>query len=197
MRFTQIPANTFKELQLNAGILLSDFDPSDGSFEAADMLGATSGGVSFTAQAEFTDFAEDIDNAAKNMKEFKVLDSWTATMSGTFASLTTALAKMLVGAGVIDGTNANKIVPRNDLDQADFADVWWVGDYSDKTGATNGGFLAIHLMNALSTGGFQIQSGDKAKGQFAFEFTGHYSNAAQNTVPFEIYVKAGTAEPNG
>lgn len=197
MKFTQIPANTFKELQLNAGILLGDFDPSDGSFEAADMLGATSGGVSFTAQAEFTDFAEDIDNAAKNMKEFKVLDSWTATMSGTFASLTTALAKMLVGAGVIDGTNANKIVPRNDLDQADFADVWWVGDYSDKTGATNGGFLAIHLMNALSTGGFQIQSGDKAKGQFAFEFTGHYSNAAQNTVPFEIYVKAGTAEPNG
>lgn len=197
MRFTQIPANTFKELQLNAGILLSDFDPSDGSFEAADMLGATSGGVSFTAQAEFTDFAEDIDNAAKNMKEFKVLDSWTATMSGTFASLTTALAKMLVGAGVIDGTNANKIVPRNDLDQADFSDVWWVGDYSDKTGATNGGFLAIHLMNALSTGGFQIQSGDKAKGQFAFEFTGHYSNAAQDTVPFEIYVKAGTAEPNG
>lgn len=197
MRFTQIPANTFKELQLNAGILLSDFDPSDGSFEAADMLGATSGGVSFTAQAEFTDFAEDIDNAAKNMKEFKVLDSWTATMSGTFASLTTALAKMLVGAGVIDGTNANKIVPRNDLDQADFSDVWWVGDYSDKTGATNGGFLAIHLLNALSTGGFQIQSGDKAKGQFAFEFTGHYSNAAQNTVPFEIYVKAGTAEPQG
>jgi len=197
MKFTQIPANTFKELQLNAGILLGDFDPSDGSFEAADMLGATSGGVSFTAQAEFTDFAEDIDNAAKNMKEFKVLDSWTATMSGTFASLTTALAKMLVGAGVIDGTNANKIVPRNDLDQADFSDVWWVGDYSDKTGATNGGFLAIHLLNALSTGGFQIQSGDKAKGQFAFEFTGHYSNAAQDTVPFEIYVKAGTAEPNG
>lgn len=197
MRFTQIPANTFKELQLNAGILLSDFDPSDGSFEATDMLGATSGGVSFTAQAEFTDFAEDIDNAAKNMKEFKVLDSWTATMSGTFASLTTALAKKLVGAGVIDSTNTNKIVPRNDLDQSDFADVWWVGDYSDKTGATNGGFLAIHLLNALSTGGFQIQSGDKAKGQFAFEFTGHYSNAAQDTVPFEIYVKAGTAEPKG
>lgn len=197
MKFTQIPANTFKQLQLNAGILLADFTPADGSFDAEDMLGATSGGVSFTAQAEYSDFAEGIDNAKKGMKEFKVLDSWTATMSGTFASLTAALAKMLVGAGVIDGTNANKIVPRNDLDQADFADVWWVGDYSDKTGATNGGFLAIHLMNALSTGGFQIQSGDKAKGQFAFEFTGHYSNAAQNTVPFEIYVKAGTAEPNG
>ena len=116
-------------------------------------------------------------------------------MSGTFVSMTAALAKTLVGAGVIDSTDATKIVPRNDLDQADFADLWWVGDYSDKTGNTNGGFIAIHLLNALSTGGFQIQSSDKGKGNFAFELTGHYSNSAQDTVPFELYVKAGTAEP--
>ena len=51
MKFTQIPADTFKQLQLNAGIVLSDFTPADGSFDAEDMLGATSGGVSFTAQA--------------------------------------------------------------------------------------------------------------------------------------------------
>ena len=50
------------------------------------------------------------------------------------------------------------------------------------------------MMNSLSTGGFQIKSSDKAKGQFAFEFTGHYSMDAQDTVPFEVYVKAGTAE---
>ena len=69
-----------------------------------------------------------------------------------------------------------------------------MGDYSDKNGDTNGGFIAIHMMNALSTGGFQIQTADKAKGQFAFEYTAHYSMSAQGTVPFEVYVKAGTAE---
>ena len=195
MKFTQIPANTFKEIQLNAGVLLSEFTPSTATLTPANILGATSGGISFTATPEYTDFAEDIDNAPKNMKEFKQLDSWEATMSGTFVSMTAALAKTLVGAGVIDSTDATKIVPRNDLDQADFADLWWVGDYSDKTGNTNGGFIAIHLLNALSTGGFQIQSSDKGKGNFAFEFTGHYSNSAQDTVPFELYVKAGTAEP--
>ena len=63
-----------------------------------------------------------------------------------------------------------------------------------KNGATNGGYIAIHMMNALSTGGFQIQSGDKAKGQFAFEYTAHYSMDAADTVPFEIYIKAGTEE---
>lgn len=195
MKFTQIPANTFKQLQLNAGILLNEFNPAEASFTTSDILGATSGGINFTAQAEYLDFAEDVDNAKKNMMEFKVLDDWTATMSGTFVSMTPALAKLLVGAGAIDSVNASKIVPRNDLDTTDFTDLWWVGDYSDKTGATNGGFLAIHLLNALSTGGFQIQSGDKAKGQFAFEFTGHYTNTSPDTVPFEIYAKAGTAEP--
>ena len=49
-------------------------------------------------------------------------------------------------------------------------------------------------MNALSTGGFQLQTSDKAKGQFAFTYTAHYSMAAQDTVPFEVYIKAGTAE---
>lgn len=196
MKFTQIPTNTFKELQLNAGILLSDFTPTTGTLQASDILGATTGGVNFQATPEYSDFAEDIDNAPHNMKEFKVLDNWTATMSGTFVSVTPALAKRLVGAGVIDGTNAAKIVPRKDLAQTDFGDVWWVGDYSDKTGATNGGFLAIHLLNSLSTGGFQIQTGDRSKGNFAFEFMAHYSNATPDTVPFEIYVQAGTAEPS-
>ena len=77
---------------------------------------------------------------------------------------------------------------------ADFSDLWWVGDYSDKTGATNGGYVAVHMLNALSTGGFQIQSGNREKGQFSFEFTGHYSLTDQTVVPFEVYIKAGTAE---
>ena len=88
-------------------------------------------------------------------------------------------------------------MPRNDIVDADFSDIWWVGDYSDKNGATNGGYMAIHLINALSTGGFQLQSGDKAKGQFAFTYTAHYSNTDPDKVPFEIYVKAGTAEAGG
>ena len=53
------------------------------------------------------------------------------------------------------------------------------------------------MLNGLSTGGFQIQSGDNAKGQFSFEFTGHYSMDNQDKVPFEVYVKAGTAEAAG
>lgn len=195
MKYTKVPTTTFQQIQLNAGILLKDFDTSDGSYESTDMLGATTGGVSFSAVPEFIDFGEDIDNVPKNTKELKKLDDFTVTMSGTFVTASTDAAKLLVGAADVSST---KISPRGDLLQTDFDDIWWVGDYSDKNGATNGGYMAIKLIDALSTGGFQIQSGDKVKGQMSFEFTGHYSIADESlTPPFEIYIKAGTTEPNG
>lgn len=197
MKFTRIPETAFQKLQLNAGILLSAFAPDTGEVKEADLLGATSGGVSFTATPTYTDWGEDIDNAPVNVKELKKLDSWDVKMSGTFITVDAKAVKNLVGAADEGGTGTNKITPRNDLRDEDFKDIWWVGDYSDQNGNTNGGFLAIHMLNGLSTGGFSMQSGNRAKGQFAFEFTGHYSIAKQDTVPFAVYVKTGTAESVG
>lgn len=194
MKYTKIPENAFKNLQLNAGVLLSDFNPATATVENKSIIGATTGGINFTATPTYTDFGEDIDNCPKNMKELKKLDSWEAKCSGTFVTIDTAVAKSLIGAADIGQSDTTKVTPRNDLAQADFSDIWIVGDYSDKNGDTNGGFVAIHMMNALSTGGFQIKTADKAKGQFAFEYTAHYSMSAQDTVPFELYIKAGTAE---
>lgn len=195
MKFTRIPETAFQCLQLNAGILLSNFTPGTGTVEETDILGATSGGVNFTATPTYSDFGEDIDNCPVNVLELKKLDSWKVTMSGTFITVDTALAKTLIGAADIGTGDKTKVTPRNDVLETDFSDIWWVGDYSDKNGNTNGGYVAIHMLNGLSTGGFQLQSGNRAKGQFSFEFTGHYSIDAQDTVPFEVYVKAGTAEP--
>lgn len=193
-KFTRVKEDAFQTMQLNAGILLDDFDPSDGTFEDENILGATSGGTNFTATPEYEDFGEDVDNCPINMKEFKQITSIEVLMSGTFVTVTAALAQRLVGAADIATGDNTKIVPRNTLKDTDFKDLWWVGDYSDKNGATNGGFVAIHMLNSLSTGGFQIQSGNREKGQFAYEFTGHYSLANQDQVPFEVYVKAGSEE---
>ena len=194
MKFTKIPSDAFQKLQINAGVLTTDFTPATGEIGAAGQIGATTGGVSFTATPTYSDYGEDIDNCPKNMKELKKLESWEATISGTFINADTAIAKMLVGAADIGTSDTTKITPRNDVLDSDFETIWLVGDYSDKNGDTNGGFVAIHVMNALNTGGFQLQSGDKSKGQFPFEFTGHYSIDAQDVVPYEVYIKAGTAE---
>lgn len=194
MKFTKIPSDAFQKLQINAGILTTDFTPSTGEVGAAGQIGATTGGVNFTATPTFTDFGEDIDNCPKNMKEFKRQDMVDAKMSGTFINADTKTAKLLCGAADIDASDTTKVVPRSDLKDSDFTDIWLVGDYSDKNGAKNGGFIAIHMLNTLSTGGFQLKTADKAKGQFAFEFTAHYSLAEQDKVPYEIYIKAGTEE---
>lgn len=194
MRYTRIPETAFQKLQLNAGILLSNFNPETGEVMESDLLGATSGGVNFNAEPSFSDFGEDIDNAPVNVKELKRQDSWTVTMSGNFVTVDLSLAKRLIGAADIDDENATKIVPRADLKDSDFMDLWWVGDYSDENGDANGGYLAIHMMNSLSTGGFSVQSTNRGKGQFAFEFTGHYSLENQSVVPFEVFVKSGSAE---
>lgn len=189
MKFTQIPTDTFKQLQMNAGILVDDFAPETGTI--GNLLGATTGGIQFSDSMTYKDLGDDIDNCPKNMMELKKLDSHAVSMAGTFVSVTAATAKMLVGAGDVDSSDATHIVPRNDLIEADFADLWWIGDYSDENTGSNAGFIAIHLMNALNTGGFQIQSTDKEKGKFSFSFEGHYSMDAQDTVPYEIFVQEG------
>lgn len=198
MKFTQIPTDAFKKLQLNAGILSTDFNPATGELTASNIIGATSGGVTFEATPSFSDFGEDIDNCPKNMKELKVLDSWDAKMSGSFVTMDTNVAKSVIGAATIATDDQTKVVPRNSIDAKDFKNIWWIGDYSDinEDGSSAGkaGFIAIKLINALSTGGFKIKSGDKAKGTFDFEYTGHYSIENIDAVPFEIYIKAGSAD---
>lgn len=192
MKFTQISSTAFQEMQMNAGILCTDFDTSTGAVDEDDIVGATSGGINITIVPTFVDMGEDVDNCPKNTKELKKIQDWEIKASGTFVTASTTTAKSLTGAADVSG---NKVTPRMDLADGDFSDLWFVGDYSDKNGATNGGFMAVKILNALSTGGFSIQTADREKGQFAFEYTGHTSISAQDVVPAEIYVKAGTAEP--
>lgn len=191
MKYTKIPETAFQNIQMNAGILVTSFDPATG--EASGQLGATTGGIQFTATPSFTDFGDDIDNCPKNMMELKNLDSWDVSMAGTFVTVDTPTAKKLIAAADIDGEDSTHIIPRRDVEMTDFQDLWWIGDYSDINTGAAAGYCAVHLMNALNTGGFQIKSSDKGKGNFAFTFTGHVSMEAQDVVPFEVYIKGSGA----
>lgn len=193
MKYTQIPTNTFKEIQLNAGILVDGFNPTTGVI--GNILGATTGGVQFSDAPSYTDFGEDIDNCPKNTMELKKMDSREIKMSGTFVTLSAATAAKLIGSADVDSNNASHIIPRNDILMTDFQTIWWIGDYSDQNTGDNAGFIAIKMLNALNTAGLSIQSTDKGKGQFAFEFTGHYSISAQDVVPYEVYIQGGGDEP--
>jgi len=178
-RFTVIPQNTFSGLQLDAGVLLKRFNPNNPVISDSDLICATTGGINPTCVPTYSDLAEDVDNVSANMKEFKHLDSWECALATTSLGTTPELIKLALGCADIDGET--KIVPRADLKQSDFSDLWWVGDRAD------GGFVAIRLKNALSTGGFSLQTTKNGKGTIALTITGHVSIENQKEVPMEFY----------
>lgn len=180
--FTVVPQDAFDDLQMDAGVLLKTFNPAQPAAPAdADIICATTGGINPQCIPTYSDFGEDVDNVPLNMKEFKHLDGWDCRIATTGLGTSPALIKLALGAADIDGTNTSMITPRRDLAQTDFSDIWWVGD---KAG---GGFVAIQLKNALSTGGFSLQTTKNGKGQVSIELTGHVSIAAQDTVPMVFY----------
>lgn len=183
-RYTVLPENAFDALQLDAGVILTDFDieaatSGEDGFTDADILCATTGGVNPSCVPTYSDFAEDVDNAPNNVMEFKHLDGWDCTLSTTALGTSPELIKRQLGAAdIVDGT---KIVPRRDLKLTDFSDLWWVGDKA------NGGLVAIQIKNALSTGGFSIQTTKNGKGTLGLEIMGHVSLANQKQVPMIFY----------
>lgn len=190
--FAKIPANTFQMIQKSAGILLRTFDPENPAFEDSAIIGATTGGFQFSAVPSFVDMGEDIDNCPNGMKELMDFDTWDIKASGTYVSLDAAgIRDMMATADLGATTNGlTKITPRNKLTDTDFTDLWWVGD----RGTAEGGFIALHMMNTLNTGGFSLQTEDNGKGKYSFSYACHPSIDEQDTVPFEVYVLEPTTE---
>jgi hypothetical protein len=184
-KFTVIPQDTFSGLQLDAGVLLKKFTPATPAAPAdEDIICATTGGINATCVPTYSDLGEDVDNCPVNMKELKHLDSWECKLSFTSLGMSANAIKLALGAADIGDTTASKkdiVTPRRDLKQTDFTDLWWVGDRAD------GGCVAIQIKNALSTGGFSLQTTKNGKGQLSVELTGHVSIDAQDTMPMVFY----------
>ena len=177
--FTVIPQDTFDGLQLDAGVLLKKFDPAKVAAPAdEDIICATTGGINISCVPTYSDLGEDVDNCPTNTKELKHLDGWECKMSFTALGTSPENIKLALGAATVSTT---KVTPNRDLKQADFSDIWWVGDRAD------GGVVAACLKNALSTGGFTLQTTKNGKGQVSVELTGHVSILAQDTMPMEFY----------
>lgn len=185
-KFTKVSENTFKEIQLEAGLILNKFDPTGATdVEDADIVCATTGGISITCKPTFTDYGEDIDNVPNNMLEFKEVDGWDCSIGFTALNASASVIKLALGAADTEG---GKITPRFDMTKADANDIWWVGERAD------GGFVAACLKNAMSTDGLTLKTTKKGKGQLSCTLTGHVSIDAQDVVPMEFYVQEGAAE---
>ena len=181
-RFTVIPTSAFEGLQLDAGVILTRFNPANPVSPAdEDILCATTGGIQVSCTPEFEDLGSDVDNVPNDMMEYKKLKSWSVSLSTSSLGNTTKLIQYALGCADIDEEDGTKVIPRRDLKQTDFKDIWWVGDKAD------GGFVAVQIKNALSTGGYSLQTTKDGKGTTALTLTGHVSINAQQVVPMVIY----------
>ena len=183
--FTRIASDAMDALQLDAGVLLTSFDPLNPYVTPTDdqILATTTGGINPTCEPTYSDFGEDVDNVPNNMMEFKHLDGWNCAFA--FSSIKFNAANTVWSLGAADKTTLSngveKIVPRRNVKLDDFKDLWWVGDKA------NGGAYAVCLKNAISTGGLNIQSTKNGKGTNSVTVTGHVSINAQDDMPMEFY----------
>lgn len=189
--FAVIPQDTFEALQVDAGVLLTSFNPaSPAAPTEANLITATTGGITVECAPTFSDWGDDVDNCPPNMMELKRLDGWNCRMTTTAIGTSQELIKLALG--VADSASGGKVTPRRTINLNDFSDsIWWVGDRAD------GGLVAVELKNALSTGGFSLKTTKQGKGQFGLELTGHVSLDAQDVVPMVFYSIEGTGGTTG
>lgn len=181
-KFSKISKDAFKSMQINAGVVLNKFDPEGKTeIQDADIICATTGGVTAECKPNITDLGDDVDNCQKNTAELMQIDDYDCTLAFTALNVTTEVIKLALGAADVA---EKKVTPRMTIDPTantgDFKDIWWVGDTID------GGFVAVKLMNALSTGGLSLKTTDKGKGNLSVTLTG-CPRLGSDAVPMEWY----------
>ena len=189
-----IRSEAFENLQLNAGIMLYNFNYDSytdaASLKAAiasavsentNILGVTRGGGSFTVTRELRQ--PEVDGMRYNFVGGNFVDSADANLSTTLLEVTPANIKMLLGTG--QSTTSGKkttIRMKTAIDPESYlTNVVWVGDISD------GGYVLIALKNALNTADFSLTYTDKGEGTLAAEFHAHQADVLDyDYAPFEI-----------
>lgn len=191
-------ADTFNNLQLNAGILLKDLDYSSvtdsaalktaianivsgGSSPIGTLVGATRGGGTFTVTRDMR--TPEIDGMRYGFKGSDFVDSTDAYLSTTLVEVTAENVETLLGSGTSTTSGKKTTVKMNTaISTSDYlTNVCWVGDLAD------GQLVLICLKNAINTADFTFTYTDKGEGTLAAEF--HARQAAVNdydNAPFEV-----------
>ena len=188
--FSGITANTPKHLQLDAGCFFKNYDPATDTpaTAAAKLIGATSGGGSFSAVPTIRQI--EIDGKRGAVKGLETIDDWVVTMTANMKEITADVLKLALATGASSAYTASaaaagytKVVASSELADANYIDnITWIGRIS---GSQNP--IIIVIKNALATNGLTLTVADKAEGVIPVTLTGHYSLSDMETPPFEIY----------
>lgn len=181
-RATRISADAAEKMQMNAGLLLSDFDVEN-PIEPTDeqIVCETTGDFSITCTPETADFFEDVNNAPTNTKEGKQITGWSCSLGVTALSVT--LDTLALALGASEAIDTTGVRPRTTYKLNDFKALYWIGDMIDENK-----LFVVAMDDTVSTGGVSFTSTNKGKGSLALTLTPHATAAEPEKVPMAFYV---------
>lgn len=190
--FSGFNEGTAEKLLLDAGAFFKNFIVGTDTFESAvtakKLIGATSGGGSFSATPTVRKI--EIDGVKGSAKGLQVIDEWVVTLMANVKEVSPESIQLALGASdIVDGpVGYKKITANNYIELTDYVDnVVWVGKLSGSNTP-----VIIVVKNAISLGGLNLNMADKSEGLIATTFTGHYDSTDLDTPPFEIYYPDAT-----
>ena len=180
LQTTGFNANTAKNLLLDAGAVYKNFDKT---LMTGTLIGATSGGNTFTAKPTIRNIK--IDGVkSEAVKGLSVIDTWEVALATNLLEFTKDTITLALGSTTTtaQGTDYDSIKAKNYLIEADYLEtIAYVGKLSGSTKP-----VIIIIYNALNTSGISINMKDADEGKIPVTFTGHLDSTALDTPPFEI-----------
>lgn len=187
--YKKVTSDAFQQMQLDAGVLLDEFNFASPFTAPADshIIATTTGGINPVCEPQYEDLGEDVDNVPDNMLDFLKLTGWKCSLSFTSIKFNADNTKWALSAAdegdVPSGapTGTKRIVPRAEFKMTDAKDIYAAFPMAD------GGIFVVKLKNAVSTGGLNIQSTKNGKGTNKVTLTGYVTASDQESMPMEFY----------
>lgn len=181
-RATRISADAADKMQINAGLLLNNFDVTNPVEPAdEDIVCETTGDFSITCVPTTEDFFADVNNAPTNTKEGKQITGWDCSLGVTALSITEE--NLILSLGAADTMEDGGIRPRRTYKAEDFKSLYWIGDMIDENK-----LFAIVMDDTVSTGGLSFTSTNNGKGGLALTLMPHSTITNIEKVPMAFYI---------
>lgn len=181
-RATRISADAADKMQINAGLLLNNFDVANPVEPAdEDIVCETTGDFSITCVPTTEDFFADVNNAPTNTKEGKQITGWDCSLGVTALSITEE--NLILSLGAADVMEDGGIRPRRTYQAEDFKSLYWIGDMIDENK-----LFAIVMDDTVSTGGLSFTSTNNGKGGLALTLMPHSTITNIEKVPMAFYI---------
>lgn len=178
--YSKITKAQFDEMQFNAGVLVRSFSIDSPAIQGEDIVCATTGGFSLAVEPSYVDLGDGVYMMQPGTAEMMMLTGWSVEASFTCINMSASSIRMVLGSA--QNSADNGIVPKMELQDADYNNLYWIGDRVD------GGLVCVELINALSDEGISIKTTPKGMGEVSVHLTCHASiEDDMEAVPVEIY----------